>query len=87
MVGEHDHVAGGDLLLRIVLSPGVAEAQMVEAELVRALVHHRDEIRFRPGDSLGEHDGRIIAGIDDEPADQVFDSDLAAERGKHRRSV
>ena len=61
--------------------------RMRHAEFGGALVHQRGEIVLGAGESLGQRDRRVVAGLDDEAAEQVLDAHLAVDVEEHRRPV
>ena len=47
--------------------------RMRQAKFLRLFVHQLDEAFLGPADRLGQHDRRVVAGLDDDAADQVLD--------------
>src|SRR6476661_7973310 len=56
---------------------------MAHAQLAGALVHARRERAFRTCNAFGKGDGRVVAGGDEETAQQVVDGGLRACLRKH----
>ena len=52
---------------------------MLHAELFRGGVHLADERVDGSRDVLREGDGRVVAGLDQEAAQQILDADLGAD--------
>ncbi len=50
-------------------------------------VHQFDELLFRAANRLGQHDAGVVAGMDDDAADQVLDLDLRADLHEHLRAA
>src|SRR5262249_21673748 len=78
-LGEMREIARRDIGAALV-GPAVrgTEAAVLEAELLRLLVHQVDEGLLGPGDRLGQHHAGVIARYDDDSVDQILDADLLA---------
>ena len=84
MAGEHREVAHRHPLLRIGQARGIAECRILEADLLGALVEEVGEGEFGAGDPLRDHDGGVVARLDDHAAEQVLEADAGIELGEHR---
>ena len=78
--GELGEVAGrGDLAL-VGEAVDVGEVRARHAEMLRRLVHARDERVLAAGDRLGDHDGDVVGRLDDEHLERDVERDRAADR-------
>ena len=66
---------------------GSMKVRMVEAEFGGALVHQGGESVLDAGNAFRERDRGVVAGLDDQAAQQVLDPDLAVHVEEHRRGV
>ena len=85
--GEKGHVARGRVLGGIGFPARIGEAGLGHAELGGPLVHQLGEGFLGAGHAFGEHHRGVVAGLDDQPAQQVLDPHPALHREKHRRAV
>ena len=70
--GHDGDVARAHLVARVGPAGGVEEFGVLQAKLMRLLVHQLDELLLGTGDSLGQHDAGVVAGIHDHAANQVL---------------
>jgi hypothetical protein len=59
----------------------------VHAEFPRLLVHKLGKGLLGAGQAFGEHDAGIVAGLDDDTAQQVLDADFRADLDEHLRAA
>ena len=57
----------------------LAKVRPGHAELLRRLVHARDKGVLTAGDRLGDHDGDVVGGLDDEDLERDVERDRAAD--------
>ena len=69
------------------LPQALAKLERVIAKFRRPLVHHDGEVVLRARNALGQRDRRVIAGLDDQAANEVLDARLAVDGQEHRRTV
>ena len=87
VASEIGQVAGGDMHVRVWQAGGIGEVRAFKANFGGKLVHHGGKACLGASDAFGQHDGRIIAGLDDNGTDQVLHGDLGIEIGKHGRTT
>ena len=90
--GDHVHIPGGGILVRVVEAGGIFKVGGGTADFGGLVVHHLDKRLLAPGDRLGQHPGGIAAGGEHQPVEQVDDPHLLARvepgvRGVHPPEV
>ena len=75
------------LLVGVVVAGRVAEGRFRQADLARPAGHHGGEIVLRAGDALGDRDRGVVAGLDDDAAQEVGELDAVVELREHRRAA
>ena len=85
--GELREFAHRDLLLRMAVAGRIAERRLRQPELAGALGHHPGEVLLGAGNALGHDDRRVVAGLDDDAAQEIGQFDAAVELGEHRRAA
>src|SRR3546814_8441445 len=66
-------------MLRVWPAGSIAKGRVGHAERVRRLRHLRGKILLASRQPLGDRDGRVVAGLDDDAVDQVLDTDTRSE--------
>src|SRR3546814_5170950 len=74
-------------MLRVWPAGSIAKGRVGHAERVRRLRHLRGKILLASRQPLGDRDGRVVAGLDDDAVDQVLDTDTLADLDEHLRSA
>src|SRR5690606_17458244 len=85
--GQHGHVVGGGDLAFVRPAGGVDEVGVFHSQRLRLLVHHFGEGVFTASDVLGQRHGGVVAGLDHQATQQVFDVDLRAFADEHFRAA
>ena len=69
--GEFGQITGrGDLAL-VREAVDIGEMRARHAEMLRRLVHARDERVLTAGDRLGDHDGDVVGGLHDQDLEEA----------------
>ena len=84
---EDGHVASGREVLRVRQSVGVRIARSGHAEARGMLVHQLDERFLRASHVLREGDACVVAGLHDDPLEEVLHGHLAPDLDEHLRAA
>ena len=79
-VREHGEVGGAGEVAGVVVAGGRGVARAAEPELGGLCVHPRDEALDAAGDVLGERDGGVVAGGQQQTVEQALQRHVPAER-------
>src|SRR3546814_15943412 len=85
---EDRQVARRRVVIRIGQARCIGEVRVVHAQARGVLVHQIGERRFAAGDVFGDRHRRVVAGLDDDAAQQIDQFHLRAdadERSEERR--
>ena len=86
VTGEGDEVVRAHHLAGIGQARGVGEVRDGHAELAGPLGHLLGEGGLAAGEAFGDHDAGVVAGLDDDPLDEIADADLGARLDEHPRA-
>ena len=83
--GEQSQVFNGNFMFGVRQAGGVFKVGIMQADFFGGLIHHRGKFRFRTGKVFGDDDAGIVAGLDENPFQEVFNPDFLSDFQKHGR--
>jgi len=84
---QRREIARGHPVIGVGQAADIGEMAVFQSDLLALLIHQRGKGLLAAGQTLGENEAGVVAGLNDHPLQQILDRDAAADRHEHLGSL